>query len=95
MAEHTRKCLAEYFQEIIDGQKTWELRLGDSPIIGSGDILRLVEVTTGGELTGREASFEVGFSAQLEPLIRRFYTRAQLKQHGLVIYSLLPIESEA
>lgn len=90
--EHTRKCLAEYFQEIIDGRKTWEMRLGDHPIIGEGDTLRLVETTTAGELTGREAIFYIGFSAQLEPLIRRFYTRAQLKKHGLIIYSLLPLE---
>ncbi len=92
MSEHTRKCQSEFFQAAIDGDKTWELRLGDSPIIGHGDTLRLVEITTGGEATGREATFRIGFSAQLEPLIRRFYTRAQLKQHGLIIYSLLPLE---
>lgn len=50
MNQITKKILPEYFQAIVDGKKTFELRLNDFDI-QEGDILILEEWTTSDPLT--------------------------------------------
>ena len=58
---HELKCLKPYFQHILDGQKTFELRKDDRGY-RVGDVLRLVETTSAyQEPTGRVAAVRVTY----------------------------------
>ena len=61
MQKVDKKVWPEYFQEILDGKKTFELRLNDFNI-NEGDILVLKEWDPKTkDYTGRELEKEVGY----------------------------------
>lgn len=82
-----KKILPEYFQEVLDGNKSYELRLADFDI-NPGDTLKIREWNPNSkEYTGRELERTVGYVGRVSD-VEKMYTEADIKQHGLVIISL-------
>ncbi|KND47378.1 MAG: hypothetical protein AB199_03040 [Parcubacteria bacterium C7867-004] len=84
-----KKILPEYFEEILSGRKTYELRLNDFDI-HEGDTLLLKEWSKERkEYTGREISKTVGFVRgwKLGDL-EEFWPREDLEKFGIQIISL-------
>jgi ASC-1-like (ASCH) protein len=85
----TKKVLPDYFQDIVDGKKNFELRLNDFDI-SEGDTLVLEEYTSADpatrEPTGRSLEKVVkGVHAfKVQDL---WWSEEDIKQHGLQIIS--------
>jgi hypothetical protein len=62
MNHHVLKCLAPYYQHVIDGDKTFEVRKNDREF-KMGDTILLMEITTEdrAEYTGREKVFQITY----------------------------------
>lgn len=80
-----KKILPEYFERIVDGSKTYELRLADFDI-ESGDTLLLRE-WDGSRYTGRRLEKEVGYVGKVK-IDKLFWPVEDIEQHGLQIISL-------
>lgn len=82
-----KKILKTYFDLIMSGQKTYELRLADWEC-KPGDTLRLVEIDDDTkEPTGRTMDKTVGFVGKTKEL--DFWTEDEIQEHGYQIISLL------
>ncbi|TAK94099.1 DUF3850 domain-containing protein [Patescibacteria group bacterium] len=82
-----KKILPEYYEKILAGEKTYELRLADWEC-GTGDILVLIEIDPKTkEPTGRELSRKVGFVGKTKDL--DFWTSDEIDKYGYQIISLL------
>lgn len=84
-----KKVQPEYFQQILDGKKTFELRLHDFEI-REGDILVLKEWNPATRnYSGRELSRRVGYVGtwKIDDLTR-FWPREDIDKHGIQIISL-------
>ena len=82
-----KKCWPEYFEKILSGEKTFELRLNDFEI-KPGDVLVLQEWDPKtGEYTGREVEKQAGYVLQFRP-DQLFWSPAEVEKHGLQIISL-------
>jgi ASC-1-like (ASCH) protein len=84
-----KKILPEYFQAVLDGRKTYELRLNDFDI-EEGDMLVLKEWSKeAGKYTGREVEKTVGFVRgwKLKEL-EDFWTKEDIEKFGLQVISL-------
>ena len=89
MNKITKKVLPEYFQDILNGKKKYELRLNDFDI-EVGDILVLEEYTTADPetrvATGRTLEKEVTYLLKVK-LQDLWWTEKQLKEKGIQIIS--------
>lgn len=85
-----KKVRPEYFEKILSGSKTFELRLDDFEI-HEGDTLLLREWDPRTkEYTGRELSKKVGFIGKWKiPELTTFWTMEEIEKHGLQVISLL------
>lgn len=82
-----KKIHPEYFQKILDGDKTYELRLSDFEI-RQGDILVLKEWDPNTEnYTGRELEKTVGYVGKFKTA-DLFWSEEEVKDKGLQIISL-------
>jgi len=84
-----KKVWPEYFQQILDGKKTFELRLNDFEI-NEGDILVLKEWDPEKqEYTGRTLERKVGYVGhwQINDLTR-FWAREEIDNKGIQIISI-------
>jgi hypothetical protein len=82
-----KKCWPQYFQEIVEGKKNYELRLNDFTI-NAGDILILEEYNTETkEYTGRTLEKKVLGVNQFQ-IDKLFWPEAEIKEKGLQIISL-------
>jgi hypothetical protein len=82
-----KKILPEYFEKIMQGEKTYELRLADWEC-STGDTLVLIEIDPQTkEPTGRSLSRKVGYVGKTKGL--DFWTKEQIDQYGYQIISLL------
>lgn len=90
MKEIEKKILPEYFQAILDGKKTFELRLDDFEI-AEGDTLVLKEWNPEVKnYTGRELERKVGYVNRFKiNELTRFYTKEEIDEKGIQIISLL------
>jgi ASC-1-like (ASCH) protein len=84
-----KKVLPEYFQDILDGKKKYELRLNDFEI-NVGDILVLEEYTTADpqtrKKTGRVLEKEVTYLRKFK-LQDLWWTEEELRDKGIQIIS--------
>lgn len=77
--------MPEYFQQILDGEKKYELRLADFDC-HSGDVLLLKEWDNKTEkYTGREIEKEVTFILKTKDV--KFWTEEEIDKHGFQIIS--------
>jgi len=89
MKKVEKKVWPEYFQTILDGKKTFELRLNDFDIV-DGDTLLLKEWDPKSKkYTGRELEREVGYVGKwkIEELTK-FWPMEDIQEKGLQIISL-------
>jgi hypothetical protein len=87
-----KKILTEYFNKIISGEKTYELRLADWDC-QPGDILVLNEIDTDTkQLTGRKLRRKVGYVGRTKD--GSFWTKEEIEKYGYQIISLLNEEQE-
>lgn len=89
MKKVEKKCWPEYFQEILDGRKTFEVRLNDFDIT-EGDVLVLKEWDPKTkDYTGRELEKNVGFVGKWKiDELTVFWTREEIENKGLLVISL-------
>ena len=80
-----KKILPEYFEAILLGKKTYELRLADF-VITEGDTLILKE-WNGEAYTGRMIKKTVGYVGRWK-IDESFWSREDIEEHGLQIISL-------
>ncbi len=86
----TKKLHPEYFQQILDGKKKFEVRLNDFDI-EEGDLLLLREWDPETkDYTGREITKTVGYVGnwKLEHF-EKFWDRKDIDEKGLMVISLL------
>ncbi|MBP9759320.1 DUF3850 domain-containing protein [Candidatus Dojkabacteria bacterium] len=86
----TKKLHPEYFQQILDGKKKFEVRLNDFDI-EEGDLLLLREWDPETkDYTGREITKTVGYvwKWKLEHF-EKFWDRKDIDEKGLMVISLL------
>ena len=80
---HTKKVQPEYFQKILDGKKTYELRLADWEC-NEGDILVLQEWDPEAkEYTGRKIEKEVTYVGKTKNFT--FWPKEDVKKYGYQI----------
>ena len=84
-----KKIWPEYFQAILDGKKTYEIRLNDFEI-NEGDTLVLKEWNPATKsYTGRELERKVGYIDKLKiDDLTKFYSREEIDKNGILIISL-------
>ena len=81
--KHTKKVWSEYFQKILDGKKTYELRLADWEC-NEGDILVLQEWDPETkEYTGREIKKEVTYVGKTKNM--NFWPKEDVEKYGYQI----------
>ncbi len=81
--KYTKKVWPEYFQKILDGKKTYELRLADWEC-GEGDILVLQEWNPETkEYTGREIEKEVTYVSKTKNMA--FWPKEDVEKYGYQI----------
>lgn len=90
MKKVEKKCHPEYFQQILDGRKTYELRLNDFEI-REGDILLLREWDPEKKnYTGRKLERKAGFVGKWKiDELAKFNPIEEFKEKGFQIISLL------
>jgi hypothetical protein len=82
-----KKVLAEYFEQILAGEETYELRLADWDC-KSGDLLVLTEIDANSKKpTGRKMHRKVGYVGKTKGL--DFWTDNEISKNGYQIISLL------
>ena len=89
MQKIEKKVWPEYFQEIVDGKKNFELRLNDFNVAG-GDILVLKEWDPKTkDYTGRVLDKKVGYVLKFksDDLVK-FWPKEEIEEKGLQIISL-------
>ncbi|MBI5153152.1 MAG: DUF3850 domain-containing protein [Parcubacteria group bacterium] len=89
MAIIKKKVDTEWFELIMAGKKTYELRLNDFEI-NEGDTLLLEEVDPVTRLlTGRSIEKKVGFVGKFKTEELIFWSQEEMKEKGFQIISLL------
>lgn len=87
-----KKILAEFFDKVASGEKTFELRLADWEC-NSGDTLVLIEIDDETKQpTGRKMSRKVGFVGKTKDF--DFWSQDEIDKYGYQIISLLPDEGK-
>lgn len=82
-----KKVLPEYFKEVNNGNKTFELRLADWQI-KEGDTLVLKEYDPDTQsYTGREITKKVGFVIKTKEI--KFWKSEEVDKYGYQVISLL------
>ena len=89
MKKIEKKVWPEYFQQIIDNKKTFEVRLNDFEI-EEGDILVLKEWNPKTKsYTGREIEKGVGYVGKWKiKELEKFWTREDIDSKGIQVISL-------
>jgi hypothetical protein len=83
----SKKAYSEYFELVMSGQKTFDLRAADFEV-EPGDVLELVEIDTQRNLTGRSLRRKVGVVSRTKQL-EGWYDPRSIADNGFVIMSLL------
>jgi hypothetical protein len=83
--KHEKKVLPKFFEDILNGNKTFELRLADWDC-QSGDILILKEWSKENGYTGREIAKQVGYILKTKDL--RLFSEREVEQYGYQVISL-------
>lgn len=75
--EHELKCWPEFFQAVLDGRKTFEIRRDDRGF-GAGDVLLLRECSVEGHYSGRRLTRTVSYVTSFQ------------QREGYVVLALVP-----
>lgn len=80
-----KKVQSEYFNDIVDGRKRFEVRLADFSC-SPGDVIELHE-QIGDKLTGRKIDCELLYKLNTKA-VEKFYTKEEIDKYGLLILSV-------
>lgn len=85
-----KKCWPELFQKIMDGKKTFELRLNDFDV-KEGDVMVLKEYDPKTkQYTGRELERKVGYVGRWKfNDLEVFWSEEEIREKGIQVISLL------
>ena len=87
MAKIVKKVQNNFFEEVLDDKKRFEMRLADFKC-KPGDTLVLKEQKQGTkELTGRQRDFEI-LSVINTKDIEKFHTKEEIEKYGFVFLSI-------
>lgn len=86
MTTHTKKVLRPFFEALLSGKKSYELRLNNFEI-NEGDTLVLLEQDETGTLTGRQLEKIVTYVRNVD-LNNSHWPVEEILQKGLKIISL-------
>lgn len=82
-----KKIWPEYFEKVLNGDKTFELRLNDFEI-NQGDILILKEWSPETkDYTGREVEKKVGYVGKWKIQDLKFWSQEDINEKGLQVIS--------
>ncbi len=83
-----KKVWPQYFEKVLQGDKTFELRLADWDC-QKGDLLVLKEWDPDEKkYTGRVIEKKVGYVAKIKPQMLPFWSAEDVEKYGLQIISL-------
>ncbi|PIN74354.1 hypothetical protein COV20_00325 [Candidatus Woesearchaeota archaeon CG10_big_fil_rev_8_21_14_0_10_45_16] len=83
-----KKIWPQYFEKVLSGDKTFEIRLADWECRpGETLILREWDPDTK-QYTGRVLEKKVGYVARIKPTMLPFWSADEVEKHGLQIISL-------
>ncbi|HVX24626.1 MAG TPA: DUF3850 domain-containing protein [Candidatus Saccharimonadales bacterium] len=89
----SKKVYSRYFDKIVSGEKTYEVRLADWDC-APGDILELVDIADDTrEPTGRVLRKKVGTVVRTKDI--DFWPTEAIEKYGYQVISLLPEEGAA
>ncbi len=83
--EIIKKVQSNYFEDILDGRKRFEVRLADFQC-EPGDTIVLLE-QKGQELTGRKIDCELLYKLNTKA-VEKFYTKEDIDKYGLLILAV-------
>ena len=87
MTKISKKILPEYFNEILENKKNYELRLADWECV-PGDILVLKEWdAVKNKFTGREIEREVTYVGKFD-INKLFWSKEDIEKFGIQVISL-------
>ena len=86
MAEITKKVYAQYFDKILKGEKTYEVRLADFNV-APGDTLLLLEIDEARKFTGRELRVEVTYAFNTKSM-EAWHPKEEIEKYGLCVMSI-------
>jgi hypothetical protein len=87
MAKIVKKVQNNFFEEVLDDKKRFEMRLADFKC-KPGDTLVLKEQKQGTkELTGRQREFEILSTINTKE-IEKFHTKEEIEKYGFVFLSI-------
>lgn len=82
-----KKVLPEYFDKILSGDKTFELRLADFEC-SQGDTICLIEIDPNTKKpTGREINRKIGYVGRTKDF--DFWPESDIQKYGYQVISLL------
>ena len=81
-----KKTYSDYFEMILNGSKTYDLRLADFDC-QPGDTLKFVEIDKNRNFTGRTISKKVGWVGKTKEL--DYFTHEDIEKYGYQVISLL------
>lgn len=92
---HTKKVLKKYFDKILSGEKTYEVRLADWQC-DEGDMLELVEVDSEtGQPTGRIMRRKVGAVIRTKELEEfDWWSKEDMQKYGFQVLALVDEDKE-
>lgn len=86
-----KKVYQEYFQKILTGEKTFEVRLADFEV-SPGDLLWLREIDAARQYTGREIHREISYCFNTKTM-EKWHSKDEIDKHGLVFMTLKPTDN--
>lgn len=86
----TKKSYPELFEQILSGQKTFDMRVADFDC-RPGDILEQIEVNHAGQPTGRSIRRQVGTVLKTKDF--DFWSAQDIEKYGYQVISLLNEET--
>jgi hypothetical protein len=81
-----KKILSDYYEKVLSGEKTFELRLADWEC-NKGDTLVLKEIDADRNYTGREIRKTVGYVLKTKDVT--LFSKEEVEQYGYQVISLL------
>jgi len=94
MAIIEKKCWPEYFEKVLQGTRTFDVRLDDFEV-KAGDTFVLREYDhTRKRYTGRSIAKKVGYVMKFKPYAIPLYLEEDIEKEGLQIISLLDKKNE-
>lgn len=81
-----KKTYSDYFEMILNGSKTYDLRLADFDC-QPDDILKFVEIDKNRKFTGRTISKRVGWVGKTKEI--DYFTPEDIEKYGYQVISLL------